>query len=75
VNEKYLDRRAVIRKGCLKISAGKVCVNLGEAVVGSRRMFYCMEDFPEDCSKYGCPKMMPIDKIWLRDLRKTELYK
>jgi hypothetical protein len=73
--KEFKDRKTVVERGCL--DGTMVCVNLGEVLVGAKtrkRMFYCTRNFPEDCSKYGCPKMIPIDGEWLKDLRKTKTY-
>jgi len=36
-----------------------VCINLGQAKNLAGFQYYCMRDYPEDCSKYGCPKYAP----------------
>ena len=74
----FRDRVFVTAKGCFDRfpNPTQVCVNLGEVFdkKKKKRMFYCTHNFPENCSEYGCPKMMPIDKEWLKDLRKTKMY-
>jgi hypothetical protein len=43
-----------------------VCVNLG--MIGEK--FYCGRNFPEDCSKYGCPK---YNFVYWRELENYRL--
>jgi len=47
----------VEKKGCLTFS--RECVNIGKTVdlQAGREKYYCVRDFPEDCSKFGCPKL------------------
>jgi hypothetical protein len=66
----------VEKKGCITFS--KVCVNLGKVanLETGEEQYYCTHDFPEDCSKYGCPHYMLISNPnqWkLRKLSKKEL--
>jgi len=72
----FKKRVEVVKKGCLNsfYNPTEVCVNLGEVKVKNKRMFYCVRGFPEDCSKFGCPKMMPIDEAWKKDLKKLSKY-
>lgn len=74
----FKDRSFVVAKGCFDrlLHPTEVCVNLGEAksVLTGKRRFYCNRDFPKDCSAFGCPKRMPLNEIWLKDLKKTENY-
>jgi len=48
-------------KGCITFS--RVCVNLGKVLnlETRREEYYCAHNFPEDCSKYGCPKLMDFE--------------
>ena len=53
----------VEKKGCLTFT--RVCVNLGiarEMEFGQMKPpgYYCNREFPEDCSKFGCPTLRPI---------------
>jgi hypothetical protein len=44
-----------------------VCVNLGMA----DGKFYCVRNFPDDCSKFGCPKLI---YVYWEELVKYRLY-
>ena len=46
-----------------------VCVNLGTVKVGKETKLYCSRNFPDDCSKYGCPKYSYV--WWLECYRET----
>lgn len=47
-----------------------VCVNLGRITVGKEEeKLYCSRNFPDDCSKYGCPKYSYVG--WLEHYRLT----
>ena len=73
----FRNRAFVAEKGCLNsIDPTEVCVNLGEVKewLTKKRMFYCSYNFPEDCSKCGCPKMVPINERWRKDLKKIGNY-
>ena len=74
----FKDRSSVTAKGCFNrlLNPTEVCVNLGEVFhrEKKKRMFYCTRNFPQDCKEYGCPKMMPINEEWLKDLRKINQY-
>jgi len=58
------DFRFICKKKCIDLSKQiicpkceatliPVCVNLG---IIDKTSFYCLHNFPEDCSKFGCPK-------------------
>ncbi|MBA7577153.1 hypothetical protein ES708_18999 [subsurface metagenome] len=74
----FKDRSFVAAKGCFDrlLKPTKVCVNLGEVtnVLTKKRRFYCGRNFPKDCSEFGYPKLMPLNKAWRKDLRKVENY-
>jgi len=70
------DVTVVEDKGCITFS--RVCVNLGKVadLETGFEEYYCTHDFPEDCSKFGCPKYVPITnhKQWkLTRLSKRKL--
>lgn len=73
---KLKDLDYVEKKGCLTFS--KECVNIGKTVnlqIGKEK-YYCVRDFPKDCSKYGCPKlniMSDPERMKLRTLCPREL--
>jgi len=74
----FKDRAFVSAKGCFDRlpDPTDVCVNLGEATnaLTKKRRFYCIGDFPRDCSVFGCPKRKPLDEKWRKNLEKTEKY-
>ena len=70
------DLEFVEKKGCITFS--KVCVNLGKRanLETGREKYFCVRDFPENCARFGCPKLMPMSdpKRWqLRTLSEREL--
>jgi len=74
----FRDMEFVSAKGCFDrtLDPTEICVNLREVtnVLTRKSMFYCRRDFPRDCSKFGCPKMLSISEKWRRDLKKIENY-
>lgn len=65
-------------KGCLTFT--RKCVNIGKAANRStgQENYMCSRDFPEDCSQYGCPKLVKMTdpkKMQLRTLGPKELMK
>jgi len=73
---KFKKRSFVLDKGCLDLFGRTICVDLGECMnkeTGKRR-FYCVRSFPDDCSEFGCPKMMALDSKWLKELSVVRLY-
>jgi len=74
----FKDRAFVSAKGCFDqlLHPTEACVHLGEAtnVLTRKRRFYCSRNFPRDCSVFGCPKMVPLDERWRKDLEKTKNY-
>lgn len=57
LNMKLKELDFVEKKGCLTFS--KACVNIGKTVdlETGREKYYCARCFPEDCTRYGCPKL------------------
>ena len=60
----------VEKKGCLTHSS--VCTQLGiarEMEYGEKKPpgYYCIYNFPENCSIHGCPRLRPITdyKEWM----------
>jgi len=74
MNMEFRGRAFVAEKGCLNgfINPSRVCVNLGEAIdeTTQKRKFYGIHDFPDDCSEFECPEMMPIEGWWRKELKK-----
>lgn len=70
------DVSLVEKKGCITFS--RICVNLGKVanLETGKEEYSCGHGFPEDCSEYGCPKLMPMSnpEAWrLKRLSKKKL--
>jgi len=66
----------VEEKGCLTFS--RVCVNLGKVLNTETRReeYYCVHNWPEDCSKFGCPKLMDMrdpSELQLRTIKRRRV--
>lgn len=66
---KLKDLDYVEKKGCLTFS--RECVNIGKSVdlKAGKEKYYCVRDFPEDCSKFGCPKLNTMSNPEIMQLR------